>query len=438
MAENYTPCIIVPGIGQSMVELLDENGKKIKMAWQLQVDTDDIVKKLKFPLIRSVILRSDLGLSKKMKSVIAEVADPIATKDDGTMKNPVRIVDYPQSLADCTEDERNYIYRMVPMQRLSKIIGEDKMYFFAYNSFGEPYETARMLNDFIQQIKKEHNCDKVNLVPVSMGGAVSIAYFDAYGEQNDIERVMYFVAALQGTYVISDLMALNIKPDKALSLVEFLFPRKVSQALGKVLGTLPQKVSNKLMYGAMEGFLEAAIIRCPSLWSTVPPTEYEALAEKHLSDKKYDVLRAKTDRFYKAQKNFPEKIQELKANGVEFFAVTGYNLQLLPIVKTDTVSSDAMINITSASMGATAAPLGEKLSKAADNDYISPDGTIDASTSLLPDSVWYFKNQQHDNTAYNDTALDVATKVLSDKSFTSVYSDPALPRYGNVQDNRKK
>ena len=118
---------------------------------------------------------------------------------------------------------------MVPMQRLGKIIGEDKLYFFSYNSFGEPYETAAMLNDFIQQIKKEHNCDKVNLVPVSMGGAVSIAYFDAYGHQDDIKRVMYFVAALQGTPVISDLMKLNINPDKAISLIEFLFPRKVSE-----------------------------------------------------------------------------------------------------------------------------------------------------------------------------------------------------------------
>lgn len=437
MADKYTPCVIVPGIGQSKVELLDENGNKIKMAWQLDVDTDAIVKQLKFPLIRSIIFRSDMGLSKKMKSVIAEVADPVATRDDGTMKNPVRVVDYPQSLADCTEEERNYIYRMVPMQRLSKIIGEDKMYFFAYNSFGEPYETARMLNDFIQQIKKEHNCDKVNLVPVSMGGAVSIAYFDAYGHQNDIDRVMYFVAALQGTPVISDLMALNIKTEQALSLVEFMFPRKVAELLGKILKLLPKKVSDKLMYSTMEGLNEVAILRCPSLWSTIPPTEYETLSRKHLSDSKFSVLKEKTDRFYKAQKSFPEYMMKLKEQGVKFFAICGYNLQLMPIVKTDTVSSDAMIPTASASMGATVAPLGKTLNKKADNDYISPDLTVDASTSLLPDTVWYFKDQQHDNTAYNDTALDVATKVLSDDSFTSVYSDPALPRYGNVQDNRK-
>ena len=96
-----------------------------------------------------------------------------------------------------------------------------------------------------------------------------------------------------------------------------------------------------------------------------------------------------------------------------------------------------MINVESASMCATVAPLGKKLDKEPDGDFISPDGTVDASTSLLPDRVWYFKNQQHDNTAYNDTALEIASKVLSDDSFTSVYSDKSLPRYGNAQDNGK-
>ncbi len=437
MSDKYTPCVIIPGIGQSKVELVDENGKKIKMAWQLDVDTDAIVKELKLPLARSILLRNDLGLSAKMKDIISEVVEPIKTNNDGTMKNHVRVVDYPQSLADCTEDERNYIYRMVPTQKLTEIIGEDHMYFFAYNSFGEPYETAGMLNDFIQQVKKEHNCDKVNIIPVSLGGAVSVAYFDAYGSQNDIDRVLYFVAALQGTPVISDLMSMNIKPEQALSLVEFLFPRKVAEMLGKLLSLLPEKVSSKLMFSAVEGILEHAILTCPSLWSTIPPTEYEKLAAKLLSDKKYSVLKEKTDRFYKAQKSFPEYIRTLEAQGTKFFGIVGYNLQLLPIVKTDTVSSDGMINTASASMGATVAQLGKKLDKAPDGDYISPDGTLDASTSLWKDTVWYFRDQQHDATAYNDTALAVSARVLSDESFTSVYSDPKLPRFGVVQDNRK-
>ena len=44
MSENrYTPCIILPGIGQSKVELLDKKGEKIKMAWPLDVNGDELM-----------------------------------------------------------------------------------------------------------------------------------------------------------------------------------------------------------------------------------------------------------------------------------------------------------------------------------------------------------------------------------------------------------
>lgn len=435
MSDKHIPCIIVPGIGQSKVELLDENGNKVKMAWQLDIDGDKIVKEIRLPLARTIITRRDFGLSKKMAKAITEAVDPVATSNDGTMKNNVRVVEYHQSLKDCTEEDRNYIYRMVPMHKLSDIIGEENVYFFAYNSFGEPYKTASDLNDFIQAVKKERNCDKVNLVPVSMGGAVSVAYFDAYGHQNDIHRVMYFVAALQGTSVISDLMELNVNTDNALSLISFLAPRKVAEAMDKLMKILPEKVSKNLIMSVLDAIRKAVILNCPELWSTIPPYKYPELSEMYLSDKKHAELRKKTDKFYKAQKNFPKSFKKLMEQGVEFFAIVGYNLQLMPIVNTDKKSSDGMIDIESASLGATAAPLGETLKDVdISRDYISPDSTIDASTSLMPDRVWYFKDQQHDDTAYNQTALEVAARVLSDDNFNSVYSSPDLPRFGEKGD----
>lgn len=432
---EYTPCIIIPGIGQSKMELLDENNQKIKMAWQLDVDSDALIKKLKFPMLRSVIFRCDSGLSKKMAEAVSDIVSPIAHNPDGTMKNNVRVVDYPQSLAECTEDERDYIYRMVPVQHLSHIITENNMYFFAFNSFGMPYEIAADLNDYIQKVKAKHNCDKVNLIPISLGGAMSIAYFDAYGYK-DIKRVMYFVPALQGTPIISSLVDMDIDIDNALSLVRFMFPRSTADMLEKVLGLLPKKVGEKLIMSAFGALNEDVVLPCGAMWATVPPEKYSPLAGKHLRDEKYAALKEQTDRFYKAQAAFPEDVKKMKADGVEFFAVVGYGLQLMPIVRTD-LNSDGVINTSSASLGAELAPLGETLEGKEKSDYISPDGIIDASKSILPDTVWYFKDQFHDGIAYNDTALNVAAKVLSDDSFNSVYSSPDYPRFGVKQDNRK-
>ena len=101
--------------------------------------------------------------------------------------------------------------------------------------------------------------------------------------------------------------------------------------------------------------------------------------------------------------------------------------------------SDGIIHTSSCSLGAETKPLGEFYTEqeAAENLYISPDRTVDASKGYLPDTTWYFKDQFHDATAYNDTALEIAKRVLSDDSFKDIYSDASLPQFGVVSDNRK-
>ena len=69
--------------------------------------------------------------------------------------------------------------------------------------------------------------------------------------------------------------------------------------------------------------------------------------------------------------------------------------------------------------------------------YISPDRTIDATTCLLPDRTWFFRNQIHDDIAYNDVALEIAKRVLSDDSFDSVHADPAYPQFNGSRNIRK-
>ena len=110
---KHTPCVILPGIGQSKVELVDTTGNKIKMAWPLDVEGEDILNALKMPLAKMMLLRRDAGFSDKVKEVFSEIADPIATLPDGSMKNALRVVSYPRSLAECAADEKRYIYKIL-------------------------------------------------------------------------------------------------------------------------------------------------------------------------------------------------------------------------------------------------------------------------------------------------------------------------------------
>ena len=49
---QHTPCIVLPGIGQSKVELLDKKGEKVKMAWPLDVNGDALLGSLKGSLMK--------------------------------------------------------------------------------------------------------------------------------------------------------------------------------------------------------------------------------------------------------------------------------------------------------------------------------------------------------------------------------------------------
>ena len=254
MSDNrYTPCIVLPGIGQSKVELLNKKGEKIKMAWPLDVDTEALLGKLKAPMLKMMLFRKDAGFSDKVASLVAEAIDPVAINPDGSMKNNVRVVTYPR-LSDCTADEKRYIYKMVPMQKLTEVIGEENLYFFAFNSFGEPYKTARALDAFIQNVKAETGSDRVNLIPVSLGGALSTAYFDAYGAKNDVKRVLYFVAALEGTHLIADVMEKRLSADDPLSLLELFASKDAVEQLKGLTAMMPA--------GVMEAAMERRWIRC--------------------------------------------------------------------------------------------------------------------------------------------------------------------------------
>ncbi|MBQ7688967.1 MAG: hypothetical protein IJT27_07095 [Clostridia bacterium] len=430
-AQAPTPVIILPGIGQSKMIMVDENGNKIKDAWQLDFDVQKF-SVLKKPLIRTMLLRRDLGLTDLFASLIRDALDPIATVPDGTMKHRIRVVDYPHSLANSTADEKRYINKMVPCQKVADRIGEDNIYFFAYNSFGEPYKTAAMLDEFIQKVKAEHGVSKVNLLPVSMGGALATAYFDAYGEKNDIKRVIYFVAALNGSAITAGLLNKEIYAENLNGLVRMFASRDKADKLHKAFGLLPKKVGEALIDKILDAVIETALVNAPAFWSIVPSHSYAALREKYLLKPEKAALLEKTDRFYNAQKNYEAIIRRQQAAGTEFFGCVGYGLPLVGISDPLRQTSDMIINLTSTAPGAKTAPLGSFLPADCTGEYISPDRTVDASGALFRDTMWYFAGQDHEGIAENETALEIAANVLSDDNFKNVYSDPAFPRFGKA------
>ena len=438
---SYFPTIIVPGIGQSKVDLYSDDNKRIKCAWPLDVDTKAFVKKILPSGVKLLITKRDKSFCKKLKEAVSEAVSPLRVNKEGVPTENLHIVDYDgHSLKDCSPDDRRYIYKMVPMESLAEVIGEDHLYFFAYNSFGQPYETAKRLDEYIQNVKKETGHSKVNLIPVSLGGSIATAYFDAYGSKNDINRVCYFVPATNGSTLIADAFSKNIDLSNPVSLLNMFLDAKTVSTFEKVLKRFKDETAKNIVNAFVDGILETFLMNCPGMWAVLPKEKYEDFRDKYLIGDEYKVLREKTDRFYKAQSNLRTILTDIEKQGTKFFSLCGYDLPLLPFAGTKNLNSDTIVDFKSASLGGTAAPAGEKLPENYEavydrcQNHISPEGTVDLGTAIFPDSTFCFRYQVHDDIAYNDVALLLCKEILTNDKFTDVYSDPRFPQFNGTRD----
>ena len=90
--------------------------------------------------------------------------------------------------------------------------------------------------------------------------------------------------------------------------------------------------------------------------------------------------------------------------GVEIAVIAGYGLVNPPITESSDANGDCTVDTKCSSFGATVAGVFDTLSDeyiaervaAGYGDYISPDGKIDASTCIFPETTWFIKNKHHD------------------------------------------
>lgn len=195
---DVCPAIVVPGIGQSNVWLLDDNGDYVLDADGDRIgcfpgyfDIGKIVSRVLIPALLTLVTQTDLGLSTALADALAGAFYMNSSDFDGKAPACVEVEKYPYSVAKCSDYEKQQIYNNIPLQDYAARVGEDHLYYFAYNSFGNNIDIVDELYAFIQQVKKETGHDKVNIVPISMGGTVANGLLDYYPEVvNDLNKVV--------------------------------------------------------------------------------------------------------------------------------------------------------------------------------------------------------------------------------------------------------
>ncbi len=328
--------------------------------------------------------------------------------------------------------------------------GEGYDYYFSYDWRLDPVEIAGQLDAFVKHVKTLTGHDKVNFRASSMGGVVTMAYFNEYG-YSDVDACIFQSCPILGTDVAGDLLCRRVAldadallayatdgyppfsaGDTALwALFNILY---YSGLVDVVLGfgeTLLAEVETKVF----DELLTPVFGTLLGLWAFVPDRSYEEAKKINLDPETQAGLIAKADYYhYQVQCRADEILNGALESGVRIMIVAGYNIQRTPLVEAMDNNSDATVDTKYASAGATVALLNETLGegyvqKCTDcgHNHLSPDGVIDASTCILPENTWFIKDMLHSNA--HDGIMEMYYWFLYSGEDVDVWSNPKYTQF---------
>ncbi|MCL2507893.1 MAG: hypothetical protein FWF05_01820 [Oscillospiraceae bacterium] len=446
------PTIIIPGIAMSYMYLADENNEPVvgnngaeKGDKLVIVDSDALVGTLLGtllgPLAISTVLGKPMGLREATAKTVGGLLGIQSMNKDGTLKNNVLTEYYPGPLSSMSPERREEFYAEAPVKDFAEYIGEDNIYFFAFSLFADPMDTGIALHEYIQLVKEQQQVSKVNLLTLSLGGSILTAYLDLTEEEcpgvnpaRDVNRIVNGVSMLNGTEVFTDLFSKRFNTENNYIYDGFLagilnLALKndiLEKILLWVIKLIPEKVFLELLKGAYDGVMETLLLNNPQFWTMIKGDEYEAVADRYLVGEEYAALRKKTDRFAVARKNLAGHLTDLEAAEITTYNLCAYDLRydegkysFFGIVRSAKgTNSDGIIHLGSTSFGAVYAPADQSLGSdyidamsEADKKYLSPNGTVDASKCLFPDTTWFVSNQLHDASG-NDYAMGMLLYII--------------------------
>lgn len=455
---KQVPIIIIHGISQIDTTILDENGDpllddsgNVITGWPLTVDVKELVLGVLFPVLLTLITQKDFA-SEAGYEAACKALKYNACDLNGDPVYPTYVDRQYCSVGDMDQEHKDIVYGAVPFQDIAKEVGEENLYFFAYNSSGDVTQIAEELNDYIEMVKEQTDSEEVSLAPISMGGTIVTAWLEMYSGRYDlfydnyksVHKIVFVIAALDGSKILGDLFTDNtlLKDDEFLYtriLPELLEGEWYSYLINLALRILPNDVLDSVLDAVFAGAKDTLVGNCTIFWALIPKEDFDKSYELYFSDKgpEYDTIRTKVKFYNTAQKNLQTNLNDFMSeeNGGIAHAICSYGLQLYPIGATAlTINSDTIIHSASTSLFATFADLGETLpvDYVAKNpvctdpthNHISPDRCVDASTSYLPETTWYVQGLNHERTGRSDSVINLAGTLLKDDTIKDVHSDP--------------
>ena len=427
-----TPVVFVNGIG-GVIYATDENGEEFSI-FPIENDTmvGTILTYLPAALINGVFGGWD-SFAVSLDKMVTELFAGMDCDNEGNSVLPA----YADDCDAVTMDEHLY----------------DNEFNFLYDWRLDPYESAAQLDAYIDEIIEVTGHDKVIINAYSEGGEISLAYFDAYGSEK-VEMFISQCSAFQGLTLIGKLFTNDCSVD-ADQLVNFLGTMLPAANVDSKLTTTLTVLKYTGIYNLLTGIVNKVLDECfdtiyngfakdtfacmPGVFNFVPAEYFDdAIDMVFGDDPEYAVLVEKLTRYHNAQVNAEKILKTAQDNGMAVAVVSHYGCYPLPLVGDMAYQSDALIDSAHSSGGATFAPMGEAFGssyKQVVNDghnHVAPDGSVDASTCMFPESTWFVSGFSH--WSYSTNLIDWLVEYDGQPTITS---NPEFPQFlvGNPADN---
>ena len=211
---NNYPTIILPGINHSPYyladesgnALLDSNGKAIT-ATLLMLDETNLKKdiiRLVPRLLASLLIQRDAGAAEGVSKLVYDLMDYMEMKPDGTTVNNLITRKFDSPVSEMSEADRSFFYTMLPVEPIAELCGEDNLFLYTFDLFGDPMESAKGIDAFIDSVLKKTGAEKVNLASVSLGGTMLAAYAETGKNLSKVNKIVNMVSLLDGTDIMAD------------------------------------------------------------------------------------------------------------------------------------------------------------------------------------------------------------------------------------------
>lgn len=328
----------------------------------------------------------------------------------------------------------------------------DGEYTYDYDWRLDPLESARRLHAYIQLVKQAEQCDKVNISVRSGSGPVGLAYLAEYLDEDDVAGMFFTFSIHQGSTVFGDLATKNftLNADALINTSIFLEWNLDKASLGDtwttletlnrmgllspLLGTASILARKTLIDKLYEDAIIPMVLCMPVFWSYVPAEYYDAGIEACFGNQReeYAGLLAILDRYHNTVAVHADDILTRAAEKIRIGMISAFGTAQFPLGPDANTQGDLLVGVPESSSGAIASQVGEVLKGKLGKDYqqknddghdhLSPDGTVDASTCVLPETTWFVSGMKHFD-AGNETITDMIRWFFHSETMPTVFTD---------------